>query len=584
MRKQIKKIIALVMSAALAITAGAGINMTKSSAAKKPDFKASLWSFSTFAGWTGAASDTVEVKDFGEYTLTGEATENLDDLFKSDNATAVVLGESNEYSAAVAEIGIDNFEIVGKSIQINDGDVIPWNVTPVDWAGARLAIHNAWNEDIDFKTDKVAPIKAGDKIKVTFEVKAKDTSNGSSDVTKPGTIETSAHTEADLRGTAQLDSQANGWCGNDDCTNVKATINGPGTYTVSSTWEEVQDDPQAYCTVRIADLDKIAGYVTFSNVTIWVDGNVVDMPVIYGGDGDCRLQLWNTWGIPDDGSSAAGCEVPANFPESFYEIKVQFTIGLRNTERNFKVEGHDSSLISMDTTQPNYEPINKPNSIVKPTVQPTASPTVKPTVRPTIKPTAVPTVSPDDNTEEEDDDIEDPVIYAKKSVTKHIGDKDFDIDNGIYSDGEVSYESSNKKVVTVDRNGSVRIKGCGIAIITIFVDETENFYMDTKDVKVTVLPNYIKAFKVKSIENGIKCIWKKMNFNNVKCIIQASENKKFKKPVIAKPYSELKKGYWKGVGLKVNKTYYIRIRQIAKFSNKQFKYGKWSKVIKVKIK
>ncbi|MDY5180935.1 hypothetical protein, partial [Butyribacter sp.] len=188
MRKQTKKVLSIVMSAALAITAGAGINLTKSSAADtKPNFKAELWSFGTFADWAGAASDTVEVKDFGEYTLTGEATKDLADLFKSDNGTAVVLGTSKEYSAAVAETGIDNFEVVGKSIQINDGDIIPWNVTPVDWDGARMAVHNGWNPDKDFKTDVVAPIKKGDKIKVTFEVKAKD---GSSDVTTPGAITT----------------------------------------------------------------------------------------------------------------------------------------------------------------------------------------------------------------------------------------------------------------------------------------------------------------------------------------------------------------------------------------------------------
>ena len=180
--------------------------------------------------------------------------------------------------------------------------------------------------------------------------------------------------------------------------------------------------------------------------------------------------------------------------------------------------------------------------------------------------------------------MEYPVIYAKKSVTKHIGDKNFYIDNGVDGDGDVYYESSNEKVVTVDSSGSVKIRGCGTAMITIIVAETDRYYPGEKDVKVTVLPNSIKKFKVKSMENGIKCTWKKMNFNNVKCIIQASENRKFKKPVTAKPYSELKKGYWKGVGLKKNKVYYIRIRQIAKFSNKQFKYGKWSKIVKVKIK
>lgn len=370
MRKQTKKVLSIVMSAALAITAGAGINLTKSSAADtKPNFKAELWSFGTFADWAGAASDTVEVKDFGEYTLTGEATKDLADLFKSDNGTAVVLGTSKEYSAAVAETGIDNFEVVGKSIQINDGDIIPWNVTPSDWDGARMVIHNAWNADIDFKTDKVAPIKTGDKIKVTFEVKAKD---ASADTSTPGAIATPAPagspTDADLVGTAQLDSQANGWCGNDDCTNVKADIKGAGTYTVSSTWEEVQEDPQAYCALTIADLKDIAAYVTFKDVTVWVDGKVVNMPVVYGGDKDCRIQLWNTWG--NDGVGA-GFEVPANFPSSFYEIKVQFTIGLRDTARDWDAEGTDSSLINIDTTQPDYEPANKP-------AEPTPAPTTKP--------------------------------------------------------------------------------------------------------------------------------------------------------------------------------------------------------------
>ncbi|MFR2010251.1 MAG: hypothetical protein ACLS49_01855 [Christensenellales bacterium] len=375
MRKQTKKILSIVMSAALAITAGAGINLTKSSAADtKPNFKAALWSYGTFADWAGAASDTVEVSDFGEYTLTGEATKDLDDLFKSDNGTAVVLGKYADLTAA----GLGTtYEVVGKSIQVNDGEVIPWNVTPVNWDDdARMVIRNAWNADIDFKTDKVAPIKTGDKIKVTFEVKAKD---GSGDASTPGAIETpapaGAPTDADLVGTAQLDSQANGWCGNEDCTNVKADIKGAGTYTVSSTWEEVQEDPQAYCALTIAALKDIAAYVTFKDVTVWVDGKVVNMPVVYGGDKDCRIQLWNTWG--NDGVGA-GFEVPANFPSSFYEIKVQFTIGLRDTARDWDAEGTDSSLINIDTTQPDYEPENKPAEPTPAPADPTPAPTTKP--------------------------------------------------------------------------------------------------------------------------------------------------------------------------------------------------------------
>lgn len=361
----------------------------------------------------------------------------------------------------------------------------------------------------------------------------------------------------------------------------KVRIKSSGSTIIRVNCSETEQYERAVYEVKI-EIDKVKQIISGTSMYkknkddsfFWLDTNVIK------GDGTLSYK------ISDDNVAIVTQEGKVWI---LSEGKAVITVTASETE-NYKKEEFSIILeIKEDENKPTVSPTEKPT--VTPTVSPTSSPTITttakptaaPTVSPTVKPTAVPTVSPDDN-EEDDDDIEDPVIYAKKSVTKHIGDKDFDIDNGIDSDGEVSYESSNNKVATVDRNGSVRIKGCGIAIITIFVDETENFYMDTKDVKVTVLPSNIKKFKVKSMENGIKCTWKKMNFNNVKCIIQASENRKFKKPVTAKPYSELKKGYWKGVGLKGNKTYYIRIRQIAKFSNKQFKYGKWSKVIKVKIK
>ena len=360
----------------------------------------------------------------------------------------------------------------------------------------------------------------------------------------------------------------------------KIKIKSSGSAIIRVNCSETEQYERAVYEVKI-EIDKVKQIISGTSMYkknkddsfFWLDTNVIK------GDGTLSYK------ISDDNVAIVTQEGKVWI---LSEGKAVITVTASETE-NYKKEEFSIILeIKEDENKPTVSPTEKPT--VTPTVSPTSSPAITPTAKPTAtstgspteKPTAVPTVSPDDN--EEEDDIEDPVIYAKKSVTKHIGDKDFDIDNGIDSDGEVSYESSNNKVATVDRNGSVRIKGCGIAIITIFVDETENFYMDTKDVKVTVLPSNIKKFKVKSMENGIKCTWKKMNFNNVKCIIQASENRKFKKPVTAKPYSELKKGYWKGVGLKRNKVYYIRIRQIAKFSNKQFKYGKWSKVIKVKIK
>lgn len=126
--------------------------------------------------------------------------------------------------------------------------------------------------------------------------------------------------------------------------------------------------------MTIAELKPIADYVTFSNVTVWIDGKVVDIPVIYGGDKDCRIQLWNTWGNDGVGD---GFAVPANFPKSFYEIKVQFTIGLRDTARDWDAESKDSSLISIDKTQSDYEPANKP---ADPTPAPT-TPSTKNSVK-----------------------------------------------------------------------------------------------------------------------------------------------------------------------------------------------------------
>ena len=109
------------------------------------------------------------------------------------------------------------------------------------------------------------------------------------------------------------------------------------------------------------------------------------------------------------------------------------------------------------------------------------------------------------------------------------------------------------------------------------------YYMASKNVNVTILPTEVKKFSIKTLEGGLQCSWKKMNFNNVKCIIQASEDKKFRKYVVAKPYPELRKGYWRGIGLKRNRVYYVKIRQITKF-NDDFHFGNWSKIVKVRTK
>lgn len=232
-----------------------------------------------------------------------------------------------------------------------------------------------------------------------------------------------------------------------------------------------------------------------------------------------------------------------------------------------------------------------PTPTVKPTPSPTATPSPTPTVMPTKSPTATPiptakiTVPPTQTpTESPDDDKEDAQIYAKSSVTKRIGNSKFYIDEGVTGTGEVTYLCSNKKVVTVSRDGLVSIKGCGKATITIIVDETDEYYGKEKNVKVTVLPGKVSKFKVKALSGGkINCTWKKQKYNNVKCQIQAANNSKFKKSMSSKTYPYLKNGKWTGKGLKRKKTFYFRIREVAKIGGKTYT-GAWSSVKKVKIK
>ena len=152
--------------------------------------------------------------------------------------------------------------------------------------------------------------------------------------------------EKDLVGTAQFDMQANNWCKNEDGQWIKAEINGSGTYTVTNIFDEIQDDPQAYAGIIIPALDAYAAYIDIQDVTVWFDGKVVNIPVIRGGDGDCRLQLWNDWG-----------EDPADedIPAEFREIKVQFTLSISDTPLDWETTAKDPANVRMKAAE-NYVP------------------------------------------------------------------------------------------------------------------------------------------------------------------------------------------------------------------------------------
>lgn len=382
MRKQTKKILSLVMSAAMALSLGAGVDMTKAEAADtytaKFAYFASDWSTSE-----GTSADVKLEKGTAEYSVAINTAGDAGNVLNVDI-------EGFAKAAADANLTVTLTDISAKADGINAKiDLSKVQTGDIEEKGNyRIELFNQYGKTLNAPAiDK--SLTWNDSFVVTFTLSITDASgetpsedpvapseDPATPTEEPSAAPGGAPTADQLVGTAQLDSQANGWCGNEDCTNVKAEINGPGTYVVSSTWDEVQEDPQAYCAMTCADLKDIASYITFSDVTVWVDGKVVDIPVIYGGDKDCRIQLWNTWA--NDGVGA-GCEVPENLPETFYEIKVQFTIGLRETPRDWDAEAQDATLINVDTTKENYEPEKKPGEIDTPA--PSPAPVVKNTAK-----------------------------------------------------------------------------------------------------------------------------------------------------------------------------------------------------------
>lgn len=82
---------------------------------------------------------------------------------------------------------------------------------------------------------------------------------------------------------------------------------------------------------------------------------------------------------------------------------------------------------------------------------------------------------------------------SKKSYNRTYGSKAFSLGTKVSGKAKVSYSSSNKKVVTVDKKGKVSIKGAGIAEITIKSKPTNQYFSAVKKVKVTIKPRKVKV-------------------------------------------------------------------------------------------
>ena len=268
--------------------------------------------------------------------------------------------------------------------------------------------------------------------------------------------------------------------------------------------------------------------------------------------------------------------VPTQEPSISPTVKPKVTPSVKPTE--IPIASPTVTPTQVPTESPSISPTASPS--IAPTVIPSTTPTEEPKATPTVKPTEVPTVTPTAAPAKKAKST----INAKNTYKKYLGDNKFKLNAKTNSDGTVKYKSSNTNVVKVSPKGEITIVGCGEAKVTISVKATDDYKAVSKKVTIKVLPETVQNFKVKALSGGkVKCTWKGKSTKNTNCQIQYSLNKQFKnvKTFASKP--SLKSGSYKGKGLKKGKTYYLRIRAIAKSGGKSYT-GKWSKTIKVKVK
>jgi len=134
----------------------------------------------------------------------------------------------------------------------------------------------------------------------------------------------------------------------------------------------------------------------------------------------------------------------------------------------------------------------------------------------------------------------------------------------------------------------VKIKGYGKVTITISVAKTSEYKAATKMVKLYIVPDRIKKFKVKAnpVDNLVTFTWKKGNNKNAKCEIQVSKSVKFRKKNPISISCAMNRGILKNIkGLKLKKgqIWYFRTRQIVEISKKKSYKSDWI-VRKVVIK
>jgi len=154
-------------------------------------------------------------------------------------------------------------------------------------------------------------------------------------------------------------------------------------------------------------------------------------------------------------------------------------------------------------------------------------------------------------------DKADKKITAKTSVEKAYGAKAFSLGAKVTGNEKLTYTTSDSKVVAVNANGKVTIKGTGKATITINSAESANYKAASAKVTVKVAPKKVTLSSVKNTKKGqITVKWKK-DAKATGYIITYSTKKNFKgaKTVTVKS----NKTTSKSIKVKKGQKYYVKV-------------------------
>ena len=174
------------------------------------------------------------------------------------------------------------------------------------------------------------------------------------------------------------------------------------------------------------------------------------------------------------------------------------------------------------------------------------------------------------------------VITAEieNSSSFKLSDKEFDI-NASCRYGELSYESDNESVVSVDSSGHAVINGAGRAKIKVTAPAIYNYAKTVKTFNITVRPDTVKISSLTGTAKTATVSWEhdaeaagyqiryslKSNMKNSKvCSVRKSLTKK------------------KLRGLKSNTKYYVQVRSYVKTDDGSKIYSSWSDKKNIKTK